>query len=91
MIAPYKPISTLQGLLTREATARRGYHCGALHLRGSPPGPTAYYSGTQALQVGDGLVRRDHCAPNSVPTACTSPAIRTKSVRSSQFYGYPGA
>ncbi|MBZ5627581.1 MAG: multicopper oxidase family protein [Acidobacteriia bacterium] len=70
-----------QGLLTTEASNG----CAVTYtFTASTPGTRAYYSGTQGdLQVEMGLYGAIIVLPSSVPTACTSPAIR------SNLFGVP--
>jgi FtsP/CotA-like multicopper oxidase with cupredoxin domain len=63
------------GLLTQEAAPGQTV---TYKFTAPSPGTRAYYSGTQGdLQVEMGLYGALIVLPNSVPGACTSPAIRT--------------
>jgi FtsP/CotA-like multicopper oxidase with cupredoxin domain len=63
------------GLLTQEAAPGGTV---TYSFVAASPGTRAYYSGTQGdLQVEMGLYGAIIVLPNSVPAACTSPAIRT--------------
>ena len=78
----------VQGLLTREATRAAGTTAVRYTFVASSPGTHAYYSGTQSdLQVEMGLYGAIIVLPNSVPTACTSPAIRTNLFGVASFTG----
>src|SRR5882672_10703389 len=78
----------VQGLLTREATRVAGTTAVRYTFVASSPGTHAYYSGTQSdLQVEMGLYGAIIVLPNSVPTACTSPAIRTNLFGVASFTG----
>jgi FtsP/CotA-like multicopper oxidase with cupredoxin domain len=64
-----------QGLLTQEALPGATV---TYSFKATSPGTRAYYSGTQGdLQVEMGLYGAIIVLPAAVPTACTSPAIRS--------------
>jgi FtsP/CotA-like multicopper oxidase with cupredoxin domain len=65
----------VDGLLTKEAAPGNPV---TYTFTASSPGTHSYYSGTQGdLQVEMGLFGAVIVVPNAVPTACTSPAIRS--------------
>jgi len=81
-----KATGGVTGLLTQEA-APGGTVVTYTFTAGSP-GTRAYYSGTQGdLQVEMGLYGAIIVLPASVPTACTTPAIRTNLFGVTSFTG----
>jgi len=69
------PSGGVAGLLTQEAAPGTTV---TYTFTATTPGTRAYYSGTQGdLQVEMGLYGAIIVRPGAVPTACTSPAIRT--------------
>ena len=74
-----------QGLLTCEAVPGGSV---TYTFTATTPGTRAYYSGTQTdLQVEMGLYGAIIVTPSGVPTACTSPAIRTNLFGTNSYSG----